>query len=109
MMDDASRQPGPCNHRGCLKLVASARVTKATARGGKKRFAMASTRAYDKPLSVEVFDGEVVIRAENGPMGVSLTPSAAAQTAQQLAEAATVAERHRSAKSEDPVGDKGRG
>jgi hypothetical protein len=43
----------------------------------------------DKALTVEVVDGEVVLRAVDGPLGVSLTPSAAAETAALLAEAAS--------------------
>lgn len=48
---------------------------------------------YDKPLTVEVVDGEVVVRALDGPLGISLTPHAAAQTAVQLAAAAERAAR----------------
>jgi hypothetical protein len=47
-----------------------------------------ATDAYDQPLSVEVFDGEVVVRAATGPMAIALTPRAAAATAEQLAQAA---------------------
>ena len=50
-------------------------------------------RAYDKPLTVEVVDGEVVVRAVDGPLGISLTPQAAAETALHLAEAAEQAKR----------------
>ncbi|MCR5876871.1 hypothetical protein LRS10_23570 [Phenylobacterium sp. J426] len=57
---------------------------------------MADTRAYDKPLEVEVVDGEVVVRATDGPMGISLTPDAAAATAQELARAADLAADHAS-------------
>lgn len=46
---------------------------------------------YAEPLSVEVFDGEVVVRSTNGPLGISLTPGAAAETAARLAEAAAQA------------------
>ena len=49
---------------------------------------MTATNAYEQPLSVEVWDGEVVLRAEAGPFAVSLTPDAAARTAEELAEAA---------------------
>lgn len=52
---------------------------------------MALTTAYEKPLSVEVYDGEVVIRSTEGPFGVSLTASAAASTAKALASAAEAA------------------
>ena len=48
---------------------------------------------YDKPLTVEVVDGEVVIRALDGPLGISLTAGAAAETAVQLAMAAERASR----------------
>lgn len=56
---------------------------------------MSRTRAYEKALCVEVFDGEVVLRADEGPTGVSLTPEAAAETAKQLARAAAEAANHR--------------
>lgn len=46
--------------------------------------------AYEEPLGVEAFDGEVVITGP-GRVGVSLTASAAAQTAQRLAAAAEAA------------------
>jgi len=49
---------------------------------------MSVTTAYDKPLIVEVCEGEVVIRAADGPTGFSLTPEAAARTAEQLVDAA---------------------
>lgn len=45
-------------------------------------------RAFSQPLIVEVVDGEVVIRGPEGPTGVSLTPAAAAETAERLAAAA---------------------
>ena len=48
---------------------------------------------YDKPLAVEVVDGEVVLRALDGPLGISLPPGAAAATAVQLAAAAERARR----------------
>lgn len=58
---------------------------------------VSNTQAYDKALSVEVYDGEVVLRTNDGPMAVSLTPRAAAETAEQLAKAASLAETyHRS-------------
>jgi len=49
---------------------------------------MKATNAYDQPLSVEVYEGEVVLRTGDGPFAVSLTPDAAAKTAEGLAEAA---------------------
>lgn len=49
---------------------------------------MSHQMPYDKPLTVEVVDGEVVVRALDGPVGISLTPGAAAATAVQLAWAA---------------------
>lgn len=52
---------------------------------------MVGTAAYEKPLSVEVYDGEVVLRSTEGPFSASLTPAAAAKTAEDLAEAARVA------------------
>jgi hypothetical protein len=57
---------------------------------------MSDTRAYDTPLRVEVFDGEVVIRAVEGPMSVALTPKAAAETAKALRRAAEEAAAHAS-------------
>lgn len=55
---------------------------------------MVGTTAYQKPLCVEVFDGEVVLRSAEGPFSASLTPAAAAKTAEDLAKAARVAIRH---------------
>lgn len=52
---------------------------------------MVGTGAYQKPLSVEVCDGEVVLRSTEGPFCASLTPAAAAKTAEYLAEAARAA------------------
>jgi len=52
---------------------------------------MARPHAYDRPLTIEVIDGEVVLLSADGPVGVSLTPDAAAQTAVALAEAARTA------------------
>jgi len=52
---------------------------------------MAGPNAYDKPLSVEVYDGEVVLSATDGPFSVSLTALAAAKTAENLAKAAKIA------------------
>lgn len=49
---------------------------------------MPDTEAYEEPLAVQVCDGEVVLSTPNGPFGVSLTASAAARTAENLAEAA---------------------
>jgi len=46
------------------------------------------TGAYSQPLLVDVIDGEVVIRGPEGPTGVSLTPAAAALSAQRIADAA---------------------
>jgi hypothetical protein len=54
---------------------------------------MVSTTAYQKPLSVEVYDGEVVLRSTEGPFSAALTPAAAAKTAADLAEAARTAVR----------------
>jgi hypothetical protein len=54
---------------------------------------MARQLPYDKPLTVEVVDGEVVVRALDGPVGISLTPEAAAGTAVRLAAAAEQAKR----------------
>jgi hypothetical protein len=55
---------------------------------------VSNTQAYDKALSVEVYDGEVVLRTSDGPMAVSLTPRAAAETADELAKAAKLAASH---------------
>lgn len=55
--------------------------------GGKVN-PMTATSAYDRPLAIEVFDGEVVLRSPEGPFGVSLTAAAAAKTAEDLAVAA---------------------
>ena len=52
---------------------------------------MAGTNAYEKPLSVEVYEGEVVLRTTEGPFSASLTAAAAAQTAEDLAKAAKLA------------------
>jgi hypothetical protein len=49
------------------------------------------TKAYEHPLSVEVCEGEVVLRSDEGPFAVALTADAAAQTAEQLAKAARAA------------------
>ena len=49
---------------------------------------MDTGQALSQPLLVDVIDGEVVIRAPEGPTGVSLTPAAAALTAQRIADAA---------------------
>jgi hypothetical protein len=53
--------------------------------------AMADTNAYDKPLTVEVCEGEVVLSTPSGPFGISLTADAAARTAHDLATAAKLA------------------
>jgi hypothetical protein len=50
---------------------------------------MTVTKAYDQPLCVEICEGEIVIRARDGPLGISLTADAAAKTAEQLAAAAS--------------------
>jgi hypothetical protein len=50
-----------------------------------------STKAYDEPLSVEICEGEIVLTTKDGPVGISLTPSAAAKTAEQLATVAQIA------------------
>lgn len=55
---------------------------------------MSNTQAYDKALSVEVYDGEVVLRTNDGPTAVSLTARAAAETAKALAQAAELAASH---------------
>lgn len=60
---------------------------------------MTRESAYDKALSVEVFDGEVVLRSLDGPMGVSLTPRAAAETASELAKAAELAAEHQASQT----------
>lgn len=57
---------------------------------------MAVTDAYEQPLSVEVCEGEIVLRAVNGPFGISLTPAAAEKTAADLAAAARAAQRQAS-------------
>jgi hypothetical protein len=62
--------------------------------GNLKGLAMAGTNAYEKPLSVEVYEGEVVLRTSEGPFCASLTAEAAAKTAQDLAEAARAALSH---------------
>jgi hypothetical protein len=49
---------------------------------------MSQLSPYESPLTVEVVDGEVVVRTLDGPVGISLTPHAAAETAGRLAEAA---------------------
>ena len=49
---------------------------------------MSITQAYEQQLYVEVCDGEVVLRSEDGPFAVSLTAQAAALTARELAAAA---------------------
>lgn len=49
---------------------------------------METGQAFSQPLLVDVIDGEVVIRGPEGPTGVSLTPAAAALTAQRIAAAA---------------------
>lgn len=49
---------------------------------------MVSTNTYEKALSVQVYDGEVVLSTPEGPFSASLTPAAAARTAEVLAEAA---------------------
>lgn len=48
--------------------------------------------AYEDPLAVETYEGEVVITGP-GRIGVSLTASAAAQTARRLAAAAVEAQK----------------
>jgi hypothetical protein len=55
---------------------------------------MSHQSPYDKPLTVEVVEGEVVVRARDGPLGISLTPRAAAETAVRLAAAAERAKIH---------------
>lgn len=55
---------------------------------------MPGTSAYEKPLSVEVFDGEVVLSTTEGPFSASLTAAAAAKTAEDLAKAAKIAFDH---------------
>jgi len=55
---------------------------------------MPTLEAYAEPLSVEVCEGEVVLRAVNGPFSVSLTAAAAAKTAKGLAKAAKAALSH---------------
>ena len=53
---------------------------------------MMPTNAYEEPLVVEVFDGDIVMRTGEGPFAVSLTPTAAAKTAENLARAARTIE-----------------
>ena len=60
---------------------------------------MAGTNAYEKPLSVEVYDGEVVLRTSEGPFSASLTAEAAAKTAENLAEAAREALRYQASQA----------
>lgn len=60
---------------------------------------MSTTAASDIGLSVEVFDGEVVVRALDRSMGVSLTPRAAAETAEHLAKAAASAAEHQASQT----------
>ena len=55
---------------------------------------MSNGQPYAKPLAVEVFDGEVVVTASDGPLGISLTADAAAETAERLAVAAQLARQH---------------
>jgi hypothetical protein len=55
---------------------------------------MSNDRPYAKPLAVQVFDGEVVITASDGPLGISMTAEAAAETAERLAAAAQLAREH---------------
>ncbi|MBS0333189.1 MAG: hypothetical protein JSS35_10515 [Proteobacteria bacterium] len=61
---------------------------------------MASRTVRDRALAVEVFDGEIVLRDEQGPAAVALTPAAAEETAKRLAEAVRVADD--SGLSDDP-------
>lgn len=60
---------------------------------------MTRKSAYDRALSVEVYEGEVVIRSFDGPIGVSLTPQAAAETAAELAKAAELAAEHQASQT----------
>ena len=66
--------------------------------------------AYREPLAVETFDDEVVITGP-GPIGISMTASAAAETARRLALAARQVERRMTPdhpvrdSSQDPVSD----
>ncbi len=46
------------------------------------------TDVLDKPLCVEICEGEVVLRAPDRPFGVSLTGQAALKTCEALCEAA---------------------
>ena len=57
---------------------------------------MKSLQAFDEPLTVQVTEGEVVITGP-GSVAVSLTPSAAAESAKVLARAAEQALRPRQA------------
>lgn len=57
---------------------------------------MSHSQPYAKPFAVEVFDGEVVITANDGPLGISLTPDAAEETAHRLSAAARLARAHAS-------------
>lgn len=65
---------------------------------------MFNSKAYDRALEVEVYDGEVVLRAIDGPTGVSLTPRAAAETAAKLTKAALEAEQHRAQENQASQG-----
>jgi hypothetical protein len=49
---------------------------------------MPQLRALTAPLNVEVIDGEIVLTGDTGPTGLSMTPQAALETSQRLANAA---------------------
>ena len=46
------------------------------------------TDALDKPLCVEICEGEIVLSTPEGPFGVSLTGRAALETCEALCQAA---------------------
>jgi hypothetical protein len=62
--------------------------------------------AYDLPLRVEIFDGEVVLTSTQGATAVALTPEAAAQTGRRIQAALLELERARPGGDDPPpVGD----
>ena len=62
--------------------------------------------AYDLPLRVEIFDGEVVLTSSQGATAVALTPEAAAQTGRRIQAALLELEleRHGRVPPEAPLG-----
>ena len=53
---------------------------------------MTSRNVCDRALAVEVVDGEIVMRDEEGSAAVALTPAAAEETAKRLTEAVRTAD-----------------